>query len=217
MHHTNSKFLRELAALMLLTFCSYSYAGPSINFGFGLGQGEIDIGASNFNDGSLVGTLSEDQNTFSWTAYGEMNFNRFLRMEFGIIDTGMASMKGNSNGMGSYWWSGPVSADYGLLGIKLGGVGVIPFGMNDNFKLYAKAGYINWLSFVTLHDSLSEQTETDTGLSPYFGFGTELDLTKLISLRLQHERFKASSSSDYFVSGYDLRYSSTSLGLLFRF
>lgn len=214
---TTRKYLSVLSAIVFWMLSVPAYAGTSFNFGFNLGTAKIEADQNSFNDGSLGYTKTTDPDTYSWSIYGETSFNRYMRMEFGLIDGGFATMEGFSNGFGTYWWYGPVSADYGVAAIKVGLVGVLPLDSNDRFKLLAKVGLAPWATVVTLKDSYSEETEVDSGMSPYYGFGAELDLTDLIALRLQHEAFSVSASSDWLPNGYDFNYSNTTLGLLFRF
>lgn len=216
MYSIKSKYLTFILLSLFFTPV-ISHAETSFNLSINYGNAVIDVENDSFNDGSLGNTMKTDPDSNAWGVTGEMSFNRFVRMEFGIIDGDYASMNATSNGLGSYWWFGPVTAEYGLGAIKVGAIGVLPFGSGDQFKLIGKLGLANWFSIVTLDNFYYNDSEVDTGLSPYYGIGAEVDLSDLISLRLQHEEFSASASSDYFPAGYEFDYKNTTLGLLFRF
>ncbi len=213
----NARLLPFIAVALLFT--TTPCAAASFNFGFGLGPAQMEVNDDAFNDGSLGNSTVIDEKTLTTTIYGEMAFSPYLRMEFGILDSGMAEMDATTHGSGPYWLSGPVSADYGLAAIKLGAIGVLPLG--ERFRLLGKVGLASWFSVVTLNEGWDDwwydDTEVDNGISPYLGIGAEIDISKLIAVRLQHEGFSASADSDYFAAGYDFDYSDTTLGLLFRF
>jgi len=205
-----------LPVLLFLFFLPTDSFAIDFHLGLGVGPAVIYVNESDFDDGSLGDTASVDSSAVALTLYGEAEFNRFLRLEFGILDGTLATMDGTSDGSGSYWVSGPVSADYGLGGLKVGAVVSVPLG-TDKFKLLFKGGAMLWGSIVTLNDNLSEETETDAGISPYGGVGLEVDLSRLLALRLQFETFNAKADSDYFPDGYDFHYANSTLGVVFRF
>ena len=65
---------------------------------------------------------------------------------------------------------------------------------------------IAWGSVVTLSDTCCDISDDDAGVDPYYGIGLEFDLTRLMALRLQHERFSVDADSDVFVGGYEFDY-----------
>ncbi|MEN8169404.1 MAG: hypothetical protein ABFS08_04195 [Pseudomonadota bacterium] len=217
MQNFHRKATYTLVGGLLLLMSTAASAEVNYNLGLEVGGAKIDVAASDFNDGSLGATAKTDGATYSAGVYGEMVLNRYFRAELGLIDGGFGTMDATSSGGGTFWWAGPVEAEYGLGGIKLGAVGTLPLGANDKFKLLGKVGFVNWASVVNLGDSWGELTETDTGISAYTGIGAEMDVTGMISIRVQHEMFSASAGSDYFVNGYDFDYARTTAGILFRF
>ena len=185
------------------------------NAGFGLGTAYVTESHS-FDDGSLSGINTDDSN-LALTAYGELEFSRHLRMEFGILDGGFATVRANSSGSGYFWVPGQVDVEYGIFGIKLGAVGTIPLTPNNKLKLILKGGLVHWASIVTLTDNWGEIKDNDTGIAPYIGIGLEIDVTQFIAVRLQHEQFTVDAHSDYFFYDYDIDYSNVTAGMLFRF
>lgn len=210
--------LKTHVFLFLLLASTVAIGETTMNLGIGVGQAVINIDETDFDDGSLDNTTTVDSNAIAMTIYGETVFNRFLRFEFGLVDLlngTQAKMEGTSTG-GTFWRSGNVEAEYGLAFLKLGGVFSIPLG-TDKFKLLLKAGVAGWFFGATLTDRTNEELDVAVGASPYGGVGLELDLSKLIALRLQYEAFNAQADSDYFDDGYDIRYANSTFGVVFRF
>ena len=186
------------------------------NAGFGLGTAHVTE-SHDFDDGSLY-NIKVDDNNLSTTIYGEMEFSPFMRMELGYLDGEFSTVRANSTGGGSFWYSGPVNVDYGLAGIKLGLVGAIPVTSGNKLKLILKGGLIHWVSVVTLEDyGPNLDDDIDSGIAPYLGIGLEIDVTPLMAVRLQHEQFTVDAFSDYFYYDYKFDYSNFTAGLLFRF
>ncbi|MBE9515683.1 MAG: outer membrane beta-barrel protein [Proteobacteria bacterium] len=205
-----TSFITALALLML----PLTSQAVDFHVGFGLGSATIEENLG-FDDGSLY-NIDYDEDTLALTVYGELQFNRLIRMEFGILDGGLATMDADSVG-GSFWWPGPVEVEYGLGGIKFGVVASIPLAPRDRVKLLLKTGMIAWGSVVTLSDSWGDIDDNDAGVDPYYGIGLEFDLSRLLALRLQHEKFSVDAHSDVFVGGYEFDYQNTTVGLVFRF
>lgn len=205
-------------ALILTIFIALPTSAHAIDFHFGFGLGPAKVEENlGFNDGSLY-DIDYDEKTWALTVFGEAEFNRFVRMEFGILDGGLATVDAISDGSGPLWWLGPVEVEYGLGGIKVGAVASIPLAPNDKVKLLLKGGLIGWGSVVTLSTNwLGEDYDNDVGVDPYYGIGLEFDLTRLMALRLQHEAFSVDADSDVFIGGYEFDYTNTTLGLVFRF
>jgi hypothetical protein len=206
--------LRHTIILMaMMTLPNLAHA-VDFHVGFGLGPATTEENLG-FDDGSLS-NIDYDEDTLAVTVYGEAEFNRFVRLEFGLIDGGLATMDADSSG-GTFWWPGPVEVEYGVGGIKVGAVASIPLAPNDQVKLLLKGGMIAWGSVVTLSDTCCDISDNDSGLDPYYGIGLEFDLTRLMALRLQHERFSVDADSDVFVGGYEFDYQNTTAGIVFRF
>lgn len=68
-----------------------------------------------------------------------------------------------------------------------------------SIKLLLNAGMIAWGIVVTLSNSWADVDDNDTGIDPYFGIGIEFDLTRVLALRLQHEKFFVDTDSDIFI------------------
>lgn len=206
-------FLPTLLLVITALFSAQSRA-VDLHVGFGIGPATVEENLG-FDDGSLF-NIDYDEQTYAINVFGEAKFNRFVRLEFGILDGGLATMDAQSVG-GTFWVSGPVEVEYGLGGIHAGAVGVIPIAPRDRVKLLLKGGLIAWGSVVQLTDLCCTIDDNDSGMDPYFGAGIEFDLTRLMVLRLQHMRFSVDADSDVFVGGYEFDYSNTTAGLLFRF
>ncbi len=216
MHLAYSRTLLSCTAALLISFTSTSHAEISFNLGVETGPTVIGVNADSIDDGSLGNSTTVDESTVSLSVIGELKANPYLRMEFGLFTTGDAEINAYSDGTG-WWWSGPVSAEYSLTGIKVGAVGTLPLDASGRINLLAKLGVTRWVSSVALDDRCCVLYDTDSDISLYGGIGVEFGISRLIALRLQHERFSASADSDYFRAGYDFDYAGTTLGLLFRF
>ncbi len=188
----------------------------AVDFHVGIGFGPATIEENlGFDDGSLV-LIDYDEDVLAATIYGEMKFNRFVRFEFGLLDNSFATMEAESFG-GPFWFPGPVEVSYSIGGLKAGAVGTFPIVPGDKVKLLVKGGLIAWGAIVQLEDSWGTVDDNDAGIDPYFGIGAEFDLSRTMSLRLQHERFSVDADSDVFVGGYEYDYQNTTFGVLFRF
>ncbi len=216
MHRSNSHVAVCLTAALLF-FASSCYAQMSFNFGFDLGPGELDVNTKAFDDGSLGNTTTIDNDILAMNIYGEMVVNPYLRMELGLFSTSWAEMNAFSDNSGYWWWGGPVSAEYGLAGLKVGAVGTIPLDQQRRFTLLAKLGLALWGSTVILEDRWGDETDSDSGVSPYLGIGAEFAISDLIALRLQHEALSAKAHNEFFVRDYEFDYAASTLGLVFRF
>lgn len=217
----------DLFSLVNILFFSMSIALPAtafaVDFHLGVNAGEAQIDQDrNFDDGNLT-NIVVDNETWALSVYGEIKFNRFVRLELGILDGGYATVEAQSGttfvpGV-IFYWGGPVEVEYGLAAMKVGGTFSIPLNSADSINLLLKGGLMGWGSVATLTDNCCERNEDDTGIAPYYGLGLEFDLSKHTSVRLQHERFTADVDSEYYWywGGYELEYQNTTAGLLFRF
>jgi len=213
-NQVNSFSIIGMFLFLVLIIMPEDVMAYEFNAGFGLGSSTLTE-SHDFDDGSL-GIANTDDKNLATTVYGEMEFNRYVRLELGILDGGLSTVKTSSGG-GYFWVSGPVDVEYGIFGVKLGAVGTIPLTPNNNFKLLFKGGLMHWVSVVTLSDVCCEVDDNDTGIAPYFGVGLEIDLTRLLAVRLQHEQFSVDAHSDYFLYDYDFDYSNVTAGVVFRF
>lgn len=217
MHLTYFRTLLSCAAAILISFTTNSHAEASFNLGVATGPTEIGVNAESIDDGSLGNSTIVDESTGSLSVFGELKASPYLRMEFGLFTTGNAEMDAYSDGSGYWWWSGPVSADYSLTGLKVGAVGTLPLDAAGRINLLAKLGLTHWVSSVALEDQCCVFYDNDTGISPYAGIGIEFGISQLIALRLQHEAFTAKARSEYFYRDYEFDYEASTLGLIFRF
>ena len=222
MEHTHSPKITQLSlpgAILFIALIALPISSHAVDFHVGLGLGPATIEHNNaFDDGSLS-NIDTDDDVLAVTVFGEMEFNRFVRLEFGILDGGFATVDADSTGafFPYYWFAGPVEVKYSVGGIKLGAVGSFPLAPNDSVKLLIKGGMIAWGSVVRLSDFWGDENDNDAGVDPYYGIGLEFDISRLMAIRLQHERFEVESDSDWFAKDYEFDYASTTMGVLFRF
>lgn len=207
---------RPLLCLPLLLASAPALA-VNYHVGFGVGPALYDANPNTFDDGSLNNSGRIDTHSFGFTVYGESRFSPYLRVEYGGLDGQGGSFDGTSDGTGTYYASGNVDITYALGGLKVGAVGTLPLG--GKFNLLAKGGLALWIMALTLKDNsvIGQEIKTQSGLSPYFGVGAEVELTDLISLRLMLEQLSASANNPFTGKDIDMTYRLSSLGLLFRF
>ena len=216
-----SLFLLSLALFSVLSLAPVRSFAVDFHLGINAGEAQID-NDRDFYEGSIY-NISVDNETWVLSVYSEIKFNRFIRLELGILDGGLAKVEAQSGttflpGV-IFYWGGPVEIEYGLAAAKVGGTFSIPLTHADSVRLLLKGGIAGWASIATLSDRCCDREDTDEGISPYYGVGLEFDLSNKISVRLQHERFTANVESEYYWywDGYELEYQNTTAGLLFRF
>lgn len=222
MEHTHRPKIIQLSllgAILFIALVTLPARSHAVDFHVGFGLGPATIEHNNaFDDGTLF-NIDTDDDVLAATVYGEMKFNRFVRLEFGLLDGGFATVDAQSTGgfPFTFWYAGPVEVKYSVGAIKVGAVGSFPLAADDSVKLLLKGGMIAWGSVVRLSDFWGDETDNDTGVDGYYGIGLEFDISRLMAIRLQHERFEVVSDSEWFAKDYEFDYANTTMGVLFRF
>ena len=117
-------------------------ASPSVaaEWYVGAGVGQTDVpgfSLSDLDDGSLT-SGSVDETDTGWTLYGGVRLHKYLGLEADYIDLGTFRIDAVSDGTGTDFAAGPVTAAASADGFSLSALGLIPVG--DNFDLFARAG-----------------------------------------------------------------------------
>lgn len=162
-------------ALLLALTTPSAFAQGYVKLELGASAWDVDI--ADFDDGSLSGTL-EPGDTLVGFGIGYA-VNPHLAIETTWRDLGAATFEGSSNGAGSFWCAGPVSAELEGTSLDVTVLGKVP--MDSQWALTGRLGVSQWNSTITLADSCGTLTGDDTGSSVTYGFGMERYVTEEVT------------------------------------
>lgn len=166
-------------------------------------------GLSNTDICSAADTC-DDKDT-AWKIYGGMEMNEYLSMEIGYIDMGKVHYAGYTGVNGT-----PLSGTRYVNGMIVDVVGT--YQINPSFTLMAKGGMniLNAEVNGTIAQTPTENTG-DTDVAWSFGLGAQYNLTPMVGLRLEWERFfeVGSPSSNGGTGEADI--DTTTAGIVFKF
>lgn len=160
--------------------------------GVGFGESTVDLGVSDFNDGSITSGSVDDTDT-GWKLFGGYAFNKYVAVEGGFANLGKANFSGTSNGLGFLYFPGPVSVDFEVESLFVDLVGTIPF---EKWALFGKIGFHRWDVEVTVANPPVFGSADDDGTDPHYGLGFEFRPSQRFGVRLEWEVFTEVSEED---------------------
>lgn len=185
-------------------------ASPSVaaEWYAGAGVGQTDVpgfSLSDLDDGSLT-SGSVDGTDTGWTLYGGVRLNKYLGLEADYIDLGTFRIDAVSDGTGTDFAAGPVTAAASADGFSLSALGLIP--VSDNFDLFARAGYFDIDVDTTVTDStgLVGDGTSDDGF--VYGIGAQYNFRAPFTLRLEWNRYDAIEEVDFIRIAGQFRFGS---------
>jgi len=151
-----------------------------------------NIGRNYYDGDSCLFFSCEDRST-GFKVYTGGKFSRYFGVELGYVNLGEADRNGGS-----------ISAQ----GANLGLIGSIPF--SEKFNIFAKVGGIyNWTKVESPVPSINTGSRDGLGLS--YGAGLQFDITKVVAVRADWDRYRLRFVNDRDDS--DLY----SIGVVFKF
>ena len=160
------KFSLTLLPLAMLGISSVAHAEGYI--GLGLGEASVDI------EGGVYSSI--DDSDTSVKLFAGKTFSPNLAFESGFIDFGETSLRDPS-----------VDADFDANALYVAAIGTIPM---DQFHVYGKAGVAHWqLDYAVHYTTGTSYARSERGTDFLYGIGVGFDVTPLITLRGEVERY----------------------------
>lgn len=179
------KGLLTIAALCLMTLLVATPAqAGKIYAGASVGESSIDFSVADIDDGSLSNASADDSDT-AFKVFAGYRFLKFFAVEADTVDLGEFVFTATSDGSGTSYPAGPVSAVAEADGYRIAGVGILPVG--GGFSVFAKAGIFFWDAETVLIDNGGTLTDDSSDNDEFFGAGLNFDLKGPISIRLEYE------------------------------
>ena len=172
------------------------YTGGSI--------GKMEVSGLSLNligDGSVL-TGSVDDSDTGWTILGGLRLQKHFAIEADYIDFGEFSINATSDGTGSIFAPGPVTAEISATGFSVSALGLIP--VSEQFDLFGRLGYfsIDADSAVT-NSATGRVTDSDDDDDFIFGAGAQYNFRAPATLRVEWKRYKAQEDVDYLsIAGF---------------
>jgi OOP family OmpA-OmpF porin len=192
------------SALVLSTPASAGFFDLTLSPYIGASAGLSNTDICSASDGC------DDKDT-AWKIYGGMEMNEYLSMEVGYIDMGNVHYAGYTGVNGT-----PLSGTRYVNGMIVDVLGT--YQINPSFTLMAKGGMniLNAEVNGTIAQTPTENTG-DTDVAWSFGVGAQYNLTPMVGLRLEWERFfeVGSPSSNGGTGEADI--DTTTAGIVFKF
>ena len=201
MRNPGLAFCFLLGLAMLIT--GQAEAGK-LYLGGSVGQSSADITLNDIDDGSITGGMVDDSDT-TYKAFVGFRLFKFFALEADWIDLGMASIDATSDGTGTDYAAGPVTATAMVDGYRVSALGVVPLG--KRFSVFGRVGYFAWDSSDEITDSVGTIADSDSDEEEFYGAGLMIKFKGALSIRIEHERMTLDDTD------VDL----TSVGLAFRF
>lgn len=188
-------FSKSIIAISILSAASVSYASQGFYAGFNVGQASYDVVLDDFSylqDGSLSsGSLDDSDTSLSLTLGYQINPN--FSIEGGYIDLGELVVSATSNGGGSLYAAGPVTAKVEANGLFFDAKGILP--LNEKFSLYGKLGLLKWNEDAVLSDVTGSLSGDDDGTDIFFGIGAAFNISNTIALNADYSRYQIDEDS----------------------
>ena len=188
-------YSKTLIAIGLLSAVSVSYASQGFYIGANIGQASYDTTLSDFDslqDGSLFAASLDDSDTSISLTFG-YQLNPNLALEGGFIDLGELVVSATSNGGGTLYAAGPVTAKISADGLFFDVKGLLP--LNEKFSLYGKLGLLKWSEDAVLSDVTGSLSGDDDGTDIFFGVGASFNITNSIALNADFSRYQIDEDS----------------------
>jgi len=156
--------------------------------GLSLGAGEANaLSFEDIDDGSALSGSFDDQD-FGWKLFGGYAYNDFVSIEGAWVDLGEIALNAQSDGNGSIFDPGAVTAKIDASGFVLSVVGHMP--VNDRLDIFAKVGFFAWEATTTLSNAAFPTRSTDDdGSDPMFGIGAAYEFNDRVTIRGEYEKF----------------------------
>ncbi len=178
------KFVLSLTVLLALSLLVPGALASKLYVGASVTQSTIDLGLSDIDDGSLTGGSVDDSDT-GWKVFVGFRFVKFLAIEADWIDVGGVSIAAISDGSGSDFSAGPVSATARVDGYRVSALGIIPLG--QRFSILARYGVFYWDATSTISNGGMTVSAPDDDSDDFYGAGVSWQLKSSASLRLEYE------------------------------
>ena len=173
-----------LGAALVLSFTAApaafaADAAKTMYVGVGVGKAEI---IDNLGCGGAAGCMPDTKDSTAWRIYGGKQIFDLLAVEMGYRNLGKSNL--DSTG-GSY--------EVKAKGVEMTAVGTLE--VTDTFTMMARGGMMRW--------AVESDSHSETGMTPLYGMGAKLNLTKEVALRFDWDRlkdlgkYKTTGKSDY--------------------
>lgn len=191
------------ALLLVLAAAAPAQAGK-LYFGASVGRSSADLGISDVDDGSITSGAIDDSDS-TLTAFVGFRIFKFLAIEGDWTDLGTVSIDAISDGTGTDFMAGPVTASADVDGYRVSAVAVIPIG--QRLSILGRYGVFTWESSSAITNAGMTVSESTDDADEFYGAGIAWQFRKSLSLRVEYQSLTVDETD---VELY-------SAGLAFRF
>lgn len=159
--------------------------------GVNVGQSRADIDDARITRGLLgsgftTTSISDDDRDVGYKLFGGYRFQKHFAVEAGYFDLG------NFGFTATTMPPGTLNGEIKLKGLNVDAVGMLP--INDRFSAFGRVGLI----YAQAKDSFSgtgavnvlDPSPSESGANYKFGLGVQYDVTDVLGLRLEAERYR---------------------------